>query len=179
MVNNLVFTRLGHSVKIVSSGLDELAEKGLIVRYQVNGEIYLKYPDFIEKQPSLHPAREGIPDIPDLDENSLMINSCVTHTQIKVKESKRKESNDGFDIFWNSYPRKVNKREAIEKWNKAKLPNIEIILKAFEEQKNTDQWQKDNGKFIPHPTTWINNERWNDEKTEIEQEDKYANIRKK
>ena len=74
MVNNLVFTRLGHSIKTITAALDELADKGLIIRYQENGETYLKYPDFIEKQPSLHPAREGLPDIPDLSEKSLMIN---------------------------------------------------------------------------------------------------------
>lgn len=162
MVNNLVFTRLGHSIKTISSGLDELSEKGLIIRYQVNGEEYLKYPDFIEKQPSLHPAREGIPDIPDLDENSLMIDSCVTHTQVKVKE-KKVMVNDGFDVFWKAYPRKVNKREATEKWNKAKLPEMDVILKAIEVQKNTDGWKKEDGKYIPHPSTWINKERWTDE----------------
>jgi hypothetical protein len=163
MVNNLVFTRLGHSIKVVSSALDELADKGLILRYQVNGEIYLNYPDFKEKQPSLHPAREGIPDIPNVSVESLINNSCVTHTQYKVKESKVKEVvNDGFDIFWAAYPRKVNKREAREKWNRATLPDMDVILTAIEVQKQSDQWKKDE-KYIPHPSTWINKCRWEDE----------------
>ena len=39
MVNNLVFTRLGHSVKIITSALNELEEKGLIIRYKINGDV--------------------------------------------------------------------------------------------------------------------------------------------
>ncbi|MFA6989987.1 MAG: hypothetical protein WC197_07955, partial [Candidatus Gastranaerophilaceae bacterium] len=84
----------------------------------------------------------------------------------KVKERKV-IVNDGFDIFWKAYPRKVNKREAAEKWNKAKLPEMDVILKAIEVQKNTDGWKKEDGKYIPHPSTWINKERWNDEIKEV------------
>jgi hypothetical protein len=51
MVNNLVFTRLGHSVKIVSAILDELEAAGLIVRYKCGDETYLNYPDFFDKHP--------------------------------------------------------------------------------------------------------------------------------
>ena len=29
--------------------------------------------------------------------------------------------------------------------------------------KQTEQWKKDNGKFIPYPATWLNQERWTDE----------------
>ena len=162
MVNNLIFTRLGHSIKTITSALDELTEKGLILRYKVNGEIYLNYPDFIEKQPKLLPVREGIPDIPKLTQESLMSNSGVTQTQYNIIEYNIRV-NEGFDEFWKAYPRKVNKREAREKWNKAKLPDLPIVLKAIEDQKKTDQWQRDNGKFIPHPSTWINKERWEDE----------------
>ena len=27
----------------------------------------------------------------------------------------------------------------------------------------SEQWKKDDGQFIPHPTTFLNGERWNDE----------------
>ena len=66
MVNNLVFTRLGHSVKTVANALDELEANGLIVRYVVDGEQYLNYPDFFEKQPKLQPDKEGKPEIPNI-----------------------------------------------------------------------------------------------------------------
>lgn len=92
MVNNLVFTRLGHSVKVVASALDELEANGLIVRYVIDGEQYLNYPDFQEKQPKLQPDREGKPDIPDITPELLQSKSRVTQTQNKIKESKLKEN---------------------------------------------------------------------------------------
>jgi hypothetical protein len=175
MVNNLIFTRLGHSIKTVSSALDELTEKGLIVRYQVNGEIYLNYPDFFEKQPKLNPDREGTPDIPNITPESILINSRVTQeliirekTQYKIREDKIREvMPEGFEIFWNAYPKKVNRKEAITAFKKVKI-SLDIIIAAIENQKNSDQWKKDKGKFIPYPSTWLNKERWLDEEIDDE-----------
>ena len=167
MVNNLVFTRLGHSVKTISTALDELSDKRLIVRYQINGEAYLNYPDFLEKQLNVRPLREGVPDIPELTPESLQTNSGVTPTQVKVKVKVKVKNKDivnpDFEIFWKAYPRKVNKREAQDKWEKVSLPTIEFLLNAIELQKKSEQWMEADGKYIPHPTTWINRERWNDE----------------
>ena len=169
MVNNIVFTRLGHSVKTIAACLDELADKELIIRYQINGEVYLNYPDFQEKQPKLNPYKEGTPDIPTMTEESRMTNASVTPTQIKRSKekinkcSKREPSKDGFELFWNKYPRKVNKAEAIQAWNKAIIPSIETILDAIEKQKGSDQWNAEGGKYIPYPSSWLNKERWNDE----------------
>ena len=36
-------------------------------------------------------------------------------------------------------------------------------MNAIEQQKESAQWSKDNGQFIPHPTTWLNGKRWEDE----------------
>ena len=167
MVNNLVFTRLGHPVRIVANALDELASIGLIIRYEVDGDTYLNYPDFQDKQPKLHPEREGNPDIPNITHESLLSNSGVTQPQIKLKEIKLKEkkcSREGFDEFWKAYPKKVNKKEAQDKYNKIEIP-LPVLLSAIEKQKRSDQWLKDGGQYIPYPSTWLNQERWNDELT--------------
>ena len=39
------------------------------------------------------------------------------------------------------------------------------ICAAVENYKETDQWKKDNGQFIPYPATWLHQERWKDEIT--------------
>ena len=70
-----------------------------------------------------------------------------------------------FDIFWNNYPRKVGKQKC-HIWFKAHKVNIELLEKmiaSINGQKQSDQWQKDNGAFIPHPYTWLNQGRWEDE----------------
>lgn len=77
----------------------------------------------------------------------------------QVKEVK---VSDGFSEFWSAYPRKVGKSEAGKAWQKHK-PDLAVVLKALEAQKQSDQWQRDGGKFIPHPSTWLNQKRWEDE----------------
>ena len=90
----------------------------------------------------------------------------------KIREEKtniKKEKNittldQNFVLFWNAYPRKSGKKNALDAWNKAKdKPSLEIILKSIETQKQSEQWKKENGQFIPHPATWINAGRWDDE----------------
>ena len=76
-----------------------------------------------------------------------------------------------FEQFWDKYPRKVDKKGAERVFVRIKgiadlMPDI---LSALEKQKRSEQWTKDDGRFIPHPKTWLNQERWND-KTEIERE---------
>ena len=67
-----------------------------------------------------------------------------------------------FDCFWENYPRKVGKANAKKAWEKHK-PDLDAVLASLSTQKLSEGWKKNNGKFIPHPTTWINGERWNDE----------------
>jgi hypothetical protein len=68
-----------------------------------------------------------------------------------------------FDRFWDAYPRHVNKKRARELFLKLNPPVFDAIFKALEVQKKSEAWTKDGGKFIPHPTTWINGKRWEDE----------------
>lgn len=70
-----------------------------------------------------------------------------------------------FDIFWKAYPRKVAKGAARTAWERTASirPSLDVLLEAVEKQKTQDQWQRDGGMFIPHPATWLKQERWEDE----------------
>lgn len=70
-----------------------------------------------------------------------------------------------FDTFWKAYPRKVAKGAARTAWERTKSirPSIDVLLQAIEQQKQQEQWQRDGGMFIPHPATWLRQERWEDE----------------
>lgn len=72
---------------------------------------------------------------------------------------------DGFVEFWKAYPRKVGKGAAQKAWGKikSKADTLQAILKAIAWQRTADQWVKDGGQFIPHPSTWLNEQRWLDE----------------
>ena len=71
----------------------------------------------------------------------------------------------GFDIFWIDYPKKVGMQSAIKAWNKL-CPSYDLrqkILTALKQHKESPEWIKDGGQFIPHAATWLNQQRWKDE----------------
>src|SRR6187399_200096 len=70
-----------------------------------------------------------------------------------------------FDSFWTAYPRKVGKDAARKAFDKRKpdFDLLEAMLKAISTQKAGQDWRKDGGKYIPHPSTWLNEGRWQDE----------------
>lgn len=67
-----------------------------------------------------------------------------------------------FADFWEMYPNKVGKLEAMKAWKKAK-PNLNEVLRALSWQKKTDKWLKNGGQFVPNPSTYINQGRWLDQ----------------
>lgn len=103
------------------------------------------------------------------ENDSLSSNTIKQETKNKAIKKQNKELNElqekQFDKFWQAYPKKVSKKQAQKSWKKIN-PSLELfekILKALEMVKQTEQWKKDNGKFIPYPATWLNQERWTDE----------------
>ena len=67
-----------------------------------------------------------------------------------------------FEDFWYFYPKKVGKDAAIKAWNKVK-PDILLVSDALKWQKESKQWQAEDGKYIPNPATYLNQGRWQDE----------------
>jgi len=82
-----------------------------------------------------------------------------------VKNEKNKTYTSDFLVFWRMYPNKTGKGKAFESWQKQKPP-LDDVLKSLEWQIKQGQWTKDNGQYIPHPATYLNQRRWEDEKRE-------------
>jgi hypothetical protein len=85
----------------------------------------------------------------------------------KRREGKEgKEYSVGFESFWSVYPNKKSKAAASKAFDKAMAVEgvtLGLLTSAVNEQKTWDQWRKDGGAFIPHPATWLNGGRWDDE----------------
>ena len=64
--------------------------------------------------------------------------------------------------FWSIYPKKVDKKGSFRAFKN--IPKLKEqfpgIIKALEIQKESEQWTKNHGQFIPNPTTYIHQERW-------------------
>jgi hypothetical protein len=74
-----------------------------------------------------------------------------------------------FEEFWQAYPNKKGKPAALRAYKTAmKLGNgtHKLILQGIERYKKTAQWQESlatDKKHIPHPSTFLNQRRWEDE----------------
>ena len=78
-----------------------------------------------------------------------------------------------FDLFWQSYPKKIGKGYAKKCFDKIK-PSKELVdtmIEAINVQKKSEMWQRDKGQYIPNPSTWLNQQRWLDDlNVEIERD---------
>lgn len=82
-------------------------------------------------------------------------------------EQRKKELTDMFEEFWKIYPKKKNKVAAKHAFLKV-APDKETfmtILKAVHVAIRSYDWRKDNGQYIPYPSSWLNGRRWEDEQS--------------
>lgn len=88
-----------------------------------------------------------------------------------TRKEERSEQRNGrgaaarFAHFWSAYPKKVARADAEKAFAKQKIDDalLERILLAIADQSRTDEWRCHDGKFVPHPATWLNGHRWEDE----------------
>lgn len=82
-----------------------------------------------------------------------------------LPHSKASANGELFNRFWQTYPRKVGRKKCQAIWANLKpTPALaERIVTTVRAYRQTDQWQKDGGRFIPHPATFLNQGRWEDE----------------
>ena len=66
-----------------------------------------------------------------------------------------------FDKFWSLYPRKVARIVAERRWKKLSKKEIDEILKIYPE--HLLRWRYKDIQYVPHPATWLNQRRWEDE----------------
>ncbi len=113
---------------------------------------YLKYhPTRDDKKPPLEslPSEPSEPSEPNIKNNTPIV----------------PKGDDGFESFWKTYPKRVGRGAAEKAWKRLK-PNtetVQAIIKAIGEQKESANWQKDLGQFVPYPATWLNQKRWQDD----------------
>ena len=72
-----------------------------------------------------------------------------------------------FAEFWAEYPKKVGKKAALTAWKRVK-PDAKLherIMQAVANAKKSEQWSREGGRFVPNPSTWLNQGRWDDELT--------------
>lgn len=92
---------------------------------------------------------------------------------ITTSAEKTSHPNDtpAFQAFWQAYPRRIGKGAARTAFKKAlKFASTNDIIKGATEFAAHCEEMGTEKQYIPHPSTWLNGERWEDdlesEKTE-------------
>lgn len=85
----------------------------------------------------------------------------------KKRERKKRDPNsipEGFNEFWEIYPRKMAKGDAIKAWQQMDaMQHFQKIIEAVKASSKMEAWVKEGGRFIPFPATWLRAQRWEDE----------------
>ena len=171
------------TAKNITDALDALATVGLISLYTVGGKLIYWLPGWNEHQ-RIRDCKPKFPGPEDADPPRVAA-TCGNSPQIAATRGNlpqtaatcglnpiQSESNpnpnpnptraSAFDTFWAAYPRKVGKGDARKAFGKVKVP-VEMLIAAVEKQKQSNDWLKDGGRYIPNPSTWLNQGRWEDD----------------
>lgn len=170
------------TIKDIDVSLQALAAKGCVSLYKVDGKPYFWFPGWARHQ-RVRDCKPKYPEPPEDDSSPQVAAGCGElpqtaaliqsnpnpnpNTNPNPKDTRVRAEHSRFDEFWEIYPRKVGKGAAQKAWNKLK-PDSDLadrIMGAVREQKRSVQWTKDGGQYIPNPTTWLNQQRWEDEAT--------------
>lgn len=101
-----------------------------------------------------HAQHETVPAIPK--------NKHKEKTKDTLTECACVDQEQQFALFWERYPRKTDKKKAREVWQRLHPDQALFaqIMAGLDRHLRSEQWQRG---VIPHPTTWLNRARWEDE----------------
>ena len=115
------------------------------------------------------PIKENLKDNTTVINNTLNNKTVVSINRKKhdlLQQPKSVSYSNQFEDFWKLYPKKTGKKFAYTCYQKARMSN-DILLPAVREQIRSKQWQRG---YVPNPSTWLNQGRWDDEVMEEKSE---------
>lgn len=168
-------------VSDIEQWLIQCANAGLVQIYNVAGKRYLQINKFGQQQRSAskfpQPPADDINcyQAPANEHLDVSVFGVVDEVDIPAMPKAppvvdKSESVDKlFNEFWQAYPKKRAKDDAMKAFAKRKPDRalLSLMLNAIDAHKCADDWVKDSGQFIPYPATWLNDGRWNDEQTQV------------
>lgn len=158
----------------IEDALRALSSAELVILYKVDGKPFLQMRTW-DRHQTIRAKKSKYPSPQDGEITSenictqMQADECkCSRNPIQSESESNPNPNDcaaAFDKFWSAYPRHTNKRQALKAFEKLNPDEamLGVMLAAIEKQKNSQQWTKDGGQFIPHPATWLNGCRWEDE----------------
>jgi len=154
------------SLRVVEGGIaiHDFAEhqttKAVVEQKQANGSKGGKAKAANVSSENVAPARDLVEQNPS---ESLAKTETETETETFTSKEVNTIDEKWFDEFWSNYPRKTGKGAAKKAFEKAvkrgvALNTILVGVMRFANDPNLPEAQ-----YIPHPSTWLNEGRWDDE----------------
>jgi uncharacterized protein YdaU (DUF1376 family) len=119
----------------------------------------------LKKQQELNDRSTTVDDSFQRNGNHTDTDTDTDKDKDKNNKSTSPPAEDLFPKFWKLYPNKKGKAAAEKAWKKLKVTDalFNLIAQGLTKQCTSPAWTKDGGQFIPHPATWLNGKRWEDE----------------
>lgn len=189
LLSSILFPLKDIRTNQIEDALRALASAELVTLYKVDGKPFLqmntwnrhqrvrdckeKYPgpdkaDIEEDRGDSRKSAESCGEFPQIAADCcefLPISNPIQSKTNPNPKPKQKCADARFESFWSAYPRHTNKDAARKAFAKVNPSDelMQTMLSAIEKQKKSEQWNSDGGRFIPHPATWLNGKRWEDE----------------
>ena len=172
-----IFPADAYSLEQVKQWRDEVVANGLAIHYENGGFEYLWLPTFHKYQYMTKTFPSKLPPPPSEVNNKLITNTKPVSNElhgigigigiddeIEVSTTK-KQPISKIELFWQAYPKKKSKGQAEKAFERINPDDqlLATILAAIERAKESEDWQKDRGKYIQFPATWLNAKGWQDE----------------
>lgn len=149
----------------VDAILSELQEAQMLNRYEVDGERFIEIPSFLRHQRITGKEADIDSRFPSASRKKTgkhRGNNGATPGITGDGRETEGKGDGGFLQFWSAYPKKKAKDQASKAFAKADAP-LETLMLAVMRHRDSADWRKDGGKYIPYPATWLNGRRWEDD----------------
>lgn len=125
--------------------------------------------------PTTRTPMTGDPDIAMSDKSSVTINRTIIPPIVPQGDVNAASKQDqDVESLYSLYPRKIGKGSALKAIRKAlKSTDAEVLREAVGAYAEAvGRWPKEERQFVPHPSTWFNSRRWEDDRSEWERKPK-------
>lgn len=170
-VPDYMLTRMGTQTQVdrlISVGLWDRTETGIVFHQWANRnplriEVDAERDAARERMKANRAAKKGVKKTsPQVSESRSPEVRRTVDDAFGNPDPTRPDPNNHFDEFWSVYPRKESKGHARKAFASAlKKSDPETIIGAA--RVFADRVRGSEKKFIAHPATWLNGERWEDE----------------
>lgn len=165
-------TATGISIQTIRTGLARLEATGEITQKSTNKFTIITLCNYSEYQGYTEDSQQTTNK--QLTNNQQTTNNkqeckkeknIIIETKTLALTAEKKDASSSFDTFWQAYPKKKSKGAALKAWHSIKADGA-LLSKMFQTLsglKNTVDWKKENGRYIPYPASWLNAQGWEDE----------------